>query len=96
MGVPVKLSWPRKIFLYSVVLAVTSVSLTAIATVRTAAHLWEQEFLRRNTAFSTYTSHDVLRIFGGRFSGSADPEVAEAVHNLTKNNQDLIESIPGQ
>ena len=85
-----KLSWPRKIFLYSVVLAVTSVSLTAIATVRTATHLWEQEFLRRNTAYSRYTSLDVLRTFGGRFSGGADPEVTEAVHNLTRNNQDLI------
>jgi signal transduction histidine kinase len=90
MRVPVKLSWPRKIFLYSVVLAVTSVSLTAIATVRTAAHLWEQEFLSRNTAYSRYTSLEVLRTFGGRFSGSGDPEVAEAVHNLTRNNQDLI------
>jgi signal transduction histidine kinase len=85
-----KLSWPRKIFLYSVVLAVTSVSLTAIATVRTAAHLWEQEFLSRNTAYSRYTSLDVLRTFGGRFSGGADPEVTEAIHNLTRNNQDLI------
>jgi signal transduction histidine kinase len=86
----VKLSWPRKIFLYSVVLAVISVSLTAIATVRTAAHLWEQEFLSRNTAYSSYTSLDVLRTFGGRFSGSVDPEVTEAVHNLTRNNRDLI------
>ena len=85
-----KLSWPRKIFLYSVVLAVISVSLTAIATVRTAAHLWEQEFLSRNTAYSSYTSLDVLRTFGGRFSGSVDPEVTEAVHNLTRNNRDLI------
>ena len=85
-----KLSWPRKIFLYSVVLAVISVSLTAIATVRTAAHLWEQEFLSRNTAYSSYTSLDVLRTFGGRFSGGADPEVTEAVHNLTRNNRDLI------
>ncbi len=85
-----KLSWPRKIFLYSVVIAVISVSLTAIATVRTAAHLWEQEFLSRNTAYSRYTSLDVLRTFGGRFSGGADPEVAEAVDNLTRNNEDLI------
>jgi HAMP domain-containing protein len=90
MGVTVKLSWPRKIFLYSVVIAVISVSLTAIATVRTASHLWEQEFLSRNTAYSRYTSLDVLRTFGGRFSGGADPEVAEAVHNLTRNNEDLI------
>jgi two-component system NtrC family sensor kinase len=90
MGIPVKLSWPRKIFLYSVVLAVTAVSLTAIATVRTAAHLWEQEFLSQNTAYSSYTSLDVLRTFGGHFSGSPDPEVTEAVLNLTMNNQDLI------
>lgn len=85
-----KFSWPRKIFLYSIVLVVISVSLTAIATVRTAAHLWEQEFLRRNTAYSLYTSHDVLRTFGGRFSGGTDPKMTEAVHNLTRSNQDLI------
>ncbi|MDF1525523.1 MAG: ATP-binding protein [bacterium] len=85
-----KFSWPRKIFLYSVVLAVTSVSLTALATVRTAAHLWEQEFLTRNTSYSRYTSLDVLRTFGGRFSGGADPEVTAAIHNLTRSNQDLI------
>ena len=90
MGAPVKLSWPRKIFLYSVVLAVISVSLTAIATVRTAAHLWEQEFLARNTSYSRYTSLDVLRTFGGRFSGGADPEMTEAIQNLTRSNQDLI------
>jgi len=85
-----KFSWPRKIFLYSVFITVISVSLTAIATVRTAAHLWEQEFLTRNAAYSRYTSLEVLRTFGGRFSGSADPEVAEAIRNLTRNNQDLV------
>ena len=90
MEAPVKLSWPRKIFLYSVFLAVTSVSLTAIATVRTASHLWELEFLSRNSAYSRYTSLDVLRTFGGRFSGDADPGVNEAIYNLTRSNQDLI------
>jgi len=86
----IKLSWPRKIFLYSLVLAGISVSLTAMATVRTASHLWEQEFWSRNTAYSRYTSLDVLRTFGGRFSGGSDPEVVEAVRNLTRSNQDLV------
>lgn len=87
---PFKLSWPRKIFLYSVLLAVLSVSLTAVATVRTAEHLWEQEFLSRNSAYSSYTSLEVLRNFGGRFSGDTDPVMTEAIRNLTRSNEDLI------
>ncbi|UCG39531.1 MAG: HAMP domain-containing protein [bacterium] len=84
-----KLSWHRKILLYSAILTATAVSLTAFATVHTASLLWEQEFERRNAAFSSFTSLEVLRAFGGRFSGTADPEVSEAIWNLTRGNEDL-------
>jgi signal transduction histidine kinase len=66
------------------------VFLTAFATVRTASHLWEEEFLERNSAYARYTSLDVLRAFGGQFAGEADPGVSRAVVNITRGNQDLI------
>ena len=85
-----KLSWPRKILLYSILIAAGSVLLTAFATVRTAAHLWEVEFLERNSAYARYTSLDVLRAFGGRYTGESDPRVSGDVANITRGNQDLL------
>ena len=85
-----KLSWPRKILLYSILIAAGSVLLTAFATVRTAAHLWEVEFLERNSAYARYTSLDVLRAFGGRYAGESDPRVSGDVANITRGNQDLL------
>jgi signal transduction histidine kinase len=85
-----KLSWLQKILLYSILIAAGSVFLTAFATVRTASHLWEVEFLERNSAYARYTSLDVLRAFGGQFAGEADPGVSRAVVNITRGNQDLM------
>ncbi|MDF1535364.1 MAG: HAMP domain-containing sensor histidine kinase [bacterium] len=85
-----RLSWPRKILLYSTLIVAGSVFLTAIATVRTAAHLWEEEFLERNSAYARYTSLDVLRAFGGQFAGGTDPRVSGAVANITRGNEDLL------
>lgn len=85
-----KLSWPRKILLYSILIAAGSVFLTAFATVRTASHLWEVEFLERNTGYARYTSLDVLRAFGGQFSGESDPRISREVFEVTRGNQDLV------
>jgi signal transduction histidine kinase len=86
----IKLNWPRKILLYSVTLTSFAVLLTSFITVRTAAHLWEKEFTDRNLAYSRYTSLDVLRTFGGAFTGEVGPEMTEAMEFLRGYNQDLV------
>ncbi|MEE8546897.1 MAG: HAMP domain-containing sensor histidine kinase [bacterium] len=85
-----KLNWPNKILLYSTALIGIAVLLTSYITVMTAAHLWEEEFLERNTAYAKYTSHDLLRIFGGRFDGSASEGLSDEIRNLTDFNGDLL------
>ncbi|UCF31863.1 MAG: HAMP domain-containing protein [bacterium] len=86
----IKLSWPKKILLYSIVLTSVAVLLTSFITVRTAAHIWEKEFTERNVAYARYTSLDVLRIFGGSFTGEVLPELTEAMEFLRGYNQDLV------
>ncbi len=85
-----KLTWPKKILLYSVTLTSFAVLLTAVITVKTATHLWETEFRERNTAYSLYTSLEVLRTFGGNFDGAVNPRAAESIAALTENNEDLL------
>ncbi|NOY87537.1 MAG: HAMP domain-containing protein [Deltaproteobacteria bacterium] len=86
----IKLNWPNRILLYSMMLTAVSVLLTAAITVRTASGLWEKEFLERNTAYAMYTSLEVLRTFGGAFNGTVTPQVAEAIDLLTVHNEDLL------
>jgi signal transduction histidine kinase len=85
-----KLTWPKKILLYSVTLTSFAVLLTAVITVKTATHLWEAEFKERNTAYAHYTSLDVLRTFGGSFTGTVNPQAAESIEILTSHNEDLL------
>ena len=85
-----KLTWPKKILLYSVTLTSFAVFLTAVITVKTATHLWETEFRERNTAYSLYTSLEVMRAFGGSFDGAFNPQAAESISALTVNNEDLL------
>ncbi|TNF45528.1 HAMP domain-containing sensor histidine kinase [bacterium] len=85
-----KLNWPKKILLYSITLTSFAVLLTAVITVKTATHLWETEFRERNTAYSLYTSLEVLRTFGGNFDGTVNPQAAESIAALTVNNEDLM------
>lgn len=85
-----KMSWPKKILLYSVTLISFAVLLTAVITVKTATHLWETEFRERNTAYSLYTSLEVLRTFGGSFDGAVSPRAAQSIGVLTANNEDLL------
>ncbi|GBE15326.1 sensor protein ZraS [bacterium BMS3Abin14] len=86
----IKLNWPNRILLYSMIIIAVSVLLTAAITVRTASRLWEKEFRERNTAYAMYTSLDVLRTFGGTFNGSVTPQIAEAIDLLTVHNEDLL------
>jgi signal transduction histidine kinase len=76
--------------LYSIVITGVAVSLTAFITVRTAASLWEREFTERNVAFASYTSLDVLRIFGGSFTGTLTGAGEEEIRRLAVSNGDLV------
>lgn len=85
-----KLNWPNRILLYSTVLIGLAVLMTTYITYRTAAGLWEREFLERNSAYAKYTSLDVLRIFGGNFNGGEDDVLAGEIRSLTDLNSDLL------
>lgn len=85
-----RLNWTNRILIYSLFLVGAAVSLTAFISVRTASHLAEEQFLRRNLSFSLYTSLDVLRSFGGSFTSSASSEGLQTVRALAASNPDLM------